>query len=64
MEIIQAAGAVLWRADAGLGRVCGQRARRAGDVGDLEQPLGGGAVGDQHGLSRGGLAGGRADRQP
>jgi trimethylamine--corrinoid protein Co-methyltransferase len=32
-------------ADAGLGRVCGQRARRAGGVGNLEQPVVGGAGG-------------------
>jgi hypothetical protein len=60
----RADGAVLRAADARLGRLRGQRARRAGDVGDLEQPLVGGAVGHEHGLSRGRLAGGRADREP
>ena len=34
------------------------------DVGDLEQPVGGGAKPHQHGLSRGRVAGGRADRVP
>ena len=36
---------LLRSADAVLGRLCGQRAGRAGDVGDLQQPLGGGAIG-------------------
>ncbi len=47
-----------------LRRLRRQRAGRPGDVGDVEFPLGGDAVGHQHGLSRGRLARGRADREP
>ncbi len=46
------------------GRLRRQRARRPGDVGDLEQPLGGGAEPVEHRLPRRRLARGRADRLP
>ena len=60
----RATGAVLRSADARQRGLCRQRARRSGDVGDLEQPVVSGAGGGAYGLSRGWLAGGWTDRKP
>ena len=55
-------GALLQPAAARLQRLRRERARRAGDVGEHELALGGGAVGGERRLPRGRLARGRADR--